>query len=388
MQIGDLEVKTLLFTCTGNTCRSPMAEFIAGYFASLKNIDIAVGSRKTAPGRFGYPGAKEGISKGARSAILALSPDSDFPDKHVPRVITTEELKSTDLVLTMARHHRDYLRGCEESYTADGRCKVYTLNEFVNLPYPDIPDPFEQDELFYLNTMADIYSAVNKLFEGDFRPQVATLGGVYFESIENYVYFKSRLMDSGLIDSEPTKPKLMGPKLMDFDFLPRAPANVLGTHSHVHRPTHKYRFLPPDFKIKSAKVRGEIDDMIGYFVDGLSQLKAAANSVPSSYGSKGELTAGTEELARQCKGMVIDNLLNRKLVCSKGIWKKKYWIDRDSISGIMGDPLTELALDAAKLLKIDRDHTIAGIKNLDAIFELYKHAVGEDDIQIYQRLLE
>lgn len=122
----------VLFVCTGNTCRSPLA-------AAL--FERAV--RRTAPGlaraTSAGVGALEGepASPGARTVAGELGLDLE---SHRSRSVTPELVAAADLILTMERRHKE--RVLAMAPQAAG--KVFTLAEYVG-ESADVEDPYQAD---------------------------------------------------------------------------------------------------------------------------------------------------------------------------------------------------------------------------------------------------
>jgi protein-tyrosine-phosphatase len=87
----------LLFVCTGNTCRSPLAEAIA------RRENAAPGGREIAVGSAGT-WASDGGSVSEGSDAVGKSHGLDL-SQHVARPLTPELIESSDLVLCMDRTH-------------------------------------------------------------------------------------------------------------------------------------------------------------------------------------------------------------------------------------------------------------------------------------------
>ena len=112
---GKLKV---LFVCTGNTCRSPMAEGI------LKKMlkDKGVGNLEvTSAGTHGLPHAPASLF-----AIQVAGQRGIDLSKHRSRRLTPEMIEEADLVLAMSPEHLDHINGIEATA---GR-KTYLLKVF------------------------------------------------------------------------------------------------------------------------------------------------------------------------------------------------------------------------------------------------------------------
>lgn len=110
----------ILTVCTGNVCRSPLAEQLLAQ--GLSGIsEIAVSSAGTH--------AMVGGQMSEQSQSIARGLGVEAPEGHVPRVMTAEILDSADLIFALARDHRRAI--VEESPRASLR--VFTLREFARL---------------------------------------------------------------------------------------------------------------------------------------------------------------------------------------------------------------------------------------------------------------
>ena len=91
----------VLFVCTGNTCRSPLAEALLRRLLDERRIEgITVASAGT--GAFAGAPASEG------SYLVALEDGVDL-SAHRAQILTPELASSADLMLTMSRSHRQRL---------------------------------------------------------------------------------------------------------------------------------------------------------------------------------------------------------------------------------------------------------------------------------------
>jgi len=124
----------ILLVCTGNTCRSPMAEEILRRALAARAADgVTLGSAGT--------GAWDGAPVSEGAYLVALEHGLDL-SAHRARLLTRELVEPADLVLTMARHHRARV---EE---LGGAGKTFLLSEYAGRgraggpPAAEVSDPF------------------------------------------------------------------------------------------------------------------------------------------------------------------------------------------------------------------------------------------------------
>jgi protein-tyrosine-phosphatase len=135
---------SVLFVCTANICRSPMA---AALFQQLvaQQANVA-GWRIESAGTW----ALEGQPAAEKSRLVMQRRGLDL-SQHRSRTVTAEILRSFDLILTMEGSHKEALR---VEFSTD-RGKIYLLSEMVGLLY-DVPDPIGSDEADFEATANEI----------------------------------------------------------------------------------------------------------------------------------------------------------------------------------------------------------------------------------------
>ncbi|MBC8528728.1 low molecular weight protein arginine phosphatase [Christensenellaceae bacterium NSJ-44] len=127
----------ILFICTGNTCRSPMAAALLGA-QLLPGVTAASAGISAFPGEEANPYAVEAMK---RRGI-------DLSD-HEAKQVTREMIERAHLVICMEQGQAEVLRDAFEE--ADLDRKIYSFREFFCGSTKDIPDPYGGDEQVYEN---------------------------------------------------------------------------------------------------------------------------------------------------------------------------------------------------------------------------------------------
>lgn len=141
-------MKKVLFICTGNTCRSPMAEAI--FTRMLKDRGFRAHEIKVESAGL-HALENENATREAvevmRTAGIDITP-------HRSRSVNETLLQDADLVLTMTRKHRSQLQDIFPHH----KHKVYTLAEYSGQPEGEIPDPYGQSLEAYRLALQQIES--------------------------------------------------------------------------------------------------------------------------------------------------------------------------------------------------------------------------------------
>jgi len=123
----------VLLVCTGNICRSPLAEALLKRTLAQRGLEgVAVESAGT--------GAWDGAPASEGAYLVGLERGLDLSG-HRARLLTREIVEQAGLILTMARHHRARV----DELGGEGR--VFVLGEYAGREGEDaeVSDPFGGD---------------------------------------------------------------------------------------------------------------------------------------------------------------------------------------------------------------------------------------------------
>lgn len=154
----------IVFVCSGNTCRSSMAEALARNWLEINapQTDALVASA----GLAALPGGPA-----AHQAIQVMAENGLDLSHHKARQFSEALLEQSDIVLTVTENHRRTLA----SMFPQAAPKIHALAEFAGQQGFDISDPFGQSVDVYRKCAAQIAElidrAFNRLFYPGFKPE-------------------------------------------------------------------------------------------------------------------------------------------------------------------------------------------------------------------------
>ena len=153
---------TILFVCSGNTCRSPMAEAITRRVLAERlhvpepELESRKGISVLSAGSYALPGAKA-----TPQAVEALKDLGSDLSHHRSRPLTVELIHQADVIFTMGRSHAAAVQALVPSASE----KVATLD-----PAGDIDDPIGGDAALYRDLAGQLQTLIEKRLQEKVLP--------------------------------------------------------------------------------------------------------------------------------------------------------------------------------------------------------------------------
>jgi protein-tyrosine phosphatase len=137
------------FVCTGNICRSPIAEKV--FATELERAGLADGVQVTSAGTGGWH-----VGAAADDRAAAVLRAEGYPAEHVARQIDAEQL-SADLIVALDNTHR---RAVQSKVPEPDRVRLLRSFDPASPAGADVPDPYYGDDEGFVEVLAQVKAAV------------------------------------------------------------------------------------------------------------------------------------------------------------------------------------------------------------------------------------
>lgn len=150
------EPRHVVFVCTGNICRSAMAEHLLRHWAKARGLALETSSCGI---------AAESWYEVPAAARRQLEGEGVPPFEHKARLATREALKRGDLILAMTRAHYDHI--VERFPELTSRTRLF--REQAGFGEEDVADPMGGSDAVFARCLAVLKESLEALLRGGFR---------------------------------------------------------------------------------------------------------------------------------------------------------------------------------------------------------------------------
>ena len=168
---------SILFVCTGNICRSPLAELLLWKSINTPAITTSSAGIK----------ALVGYQMPAIQQEIATKLGVQAPENHRARQLTLQDIECTDLILTMERQHRSKV----VRVMPNALRRTFTMREFARIaeltPDGDLSFDIDENLVDRLKKLVDA-AATNRGFAVSVvRPEDQEVVDLYRRNKEAYL---------------------------------------------------------------------------------------------------------------------------------------------------------------------------------------------------------
>lgn len=150
-------MKKILFVCTGNSCRSVMAEGLFKKMTEGRKEQFEISSAGISA-IDGYPPTAE--------TIRVMETEGADVSEHRSRRLTMDMIRQSDHIYVMERFHRDFiLRLAPEAAAKVSLLTEYTTRSDGRNVDIDIPDPINMSGQFYKNILSVIRDCLENILQ-------------------------------------------------------------------------------------------------------------------------------------------------------------------------------------------------------------------------------
>ena len=148
--------RRILFVCTGNICRSAMAEHLLRHWSGKRGLGLEVRSCGT---------AAESWYEVPDHARALLTAEGVPPFTHRPSLLTREQLGWADIVLVMTHGHHEHVIDLYPEFTRRTRL----LREHAGFGELDVDDPMGRTREVFASCLGVIKESLEALIPREFR---------------------------------------------------------------------------------------------------------------------------------------------------------------------------------------------------------------------------
>jgi protein-tyrosine-phosphatase len=148
--------KRIIFVCTGNICRSAMAEHLLRHWAATRGLALTASSAGV---------AAESWYEVPAHARKLLAAEGVPPFEHKPRLATRDVLRESDLILAMTQAHFEHIIECFPEFS--GRTRLF--REQAGFGEQDVEDPMGLPEEAFARCLAVLKESLEALLRSGFK---------------------------------------------------------------------------------------------------------------------------------------------------------------------------------------------------------------------------
>lgn len=145
--------RKLVFVCSGNTCRSPMAKAMLEKILASMDLDQTKAIEVSSAGIWAL--SAEGASREAIEVMGELGVDLT---SHRAQAVDPLILEDAEWIVTMTRNHFDHLVNTYPHLAN----KLYTLHDFAGRQPGDVHDPFGKTAAHYRKCRDEIEGLIHE----------------------------------------------------------------------------------------------------------------------------------------------------------------------------------------------------------------------------------